>query len=365
MSEDCLHLNVLTPAKKTTDRLPVLVWIHGGGITDISGNRKSYNTPYLPQAGVVLVTVSHRLGAIGYFAHPSLTAESPNHASGNYGNLDLIAALKWVKKNIASFGGDPERVAIFGQSGGGRKVHWLMCSPLAKGLFRGAIVHSGSQTTVPLEQAEQAGENLAAKLGASDLAALRAKSWQEIITVSRASGSGYTDNITVDGWSLPDTFTNTYEAGRQKDVPLIIGLVPLDGSSTFYGTTELLPTIRQLHSKIYAYLFTHVPTGWKLEGVKAYHTIDMPYVFAGLEEIVSQWERYAKPQGSTNPDPGFDWKDEYMIDAMTSMWIQFAETGNPSVKGLVRWPAYDYRTDRYLQIDVPLEVESGFSELVQ
>jgi para-nitrobenzyl esterase len=273
-----------------------------------------------------------------------------------------------VKKNIAAFGGDPERVAIFGQSGGGNKVNLLMSSPLAKGLFQRAICHSGVNPPyngTPLEQAEQYGENLAAKLGASDLAALRAKSWQEIIIASNTPGSGFSSFPTVDGYFLPDTIQNIFETGRQHDVPYITGMVEFDSASIFNGARDFVPTIRQLHSKIYAYLFTHVPTGWKLEGVKAYHTIDMPYVFGGLEEIVSQYERYAKPQGATNPDPGFDWRDEWLIDAMQAMWIQFAETGNPNVKGLVRWPPYESRTDQYLHIDVPLEVESGFSGLVQ
>ena len=133
MSEDCLYLNVLTPAKKTTDRLPVLVWIHGAGINALSGGRPSYNLPMPAQHGVVFVTISHRLGVMGYMGHPELTQESPMKASGNYGQLDLIAALKWVKKNIAAFGGDPDRVTIFGQSGGGSKVKWLMTSPLLIG----------------------------------------------------------------------------------------------------------------------------------------------------------------------------------------------------------------------------------------
>jgi para-nitrobenzyl esterase len=248
---------------------------------------------------------------------------------------------------------------------GGRKVHWLMCSPLAKGLFKRAVSHSSMFNTIPLEEAEQRGENLAAKLGASDLAALRAKSWQEIIIAANAPGSGYTATTNIDGWSLLDTMRDIFETGKQYDVPYMIGMVGFDATTIFPDTVAFVPTIKQLHSKIYAYEFTHVPTGWKLEGVKAYHTIDMPYVFGGLEEIVSQYERYAKPQGATNPDPGFDWKDYWLIDGMQDMWIQFAETGNPSVKGLVIWPPWESRTDRYLHIDVPLEVESGFSELVQ
>ena len=291
--------------------------------------------------------------------------------SGNYGQLDLVAALQWVQKSIAAFGGDPNKVAIYGQSGGGQKVNGLMCSPLTEGLFRGAIAHSTSSggsilpaSGVPLEEAETVGDILAGELGVSTLEELRALPWQEIITVSRASGSGYTDLLAVDGWSLQDTIRNTFQAGMQQDVPYIWGMCDYDSATLFNGSVTLAQVITQRTSNIYAYLFMHVPTGWEQEGVRAYHTIDIPYVMGDLSEIERQWERYAVPQGSTNPDPGFDWEDEFLVEAMQAMWIQFAATGNPNVKGLVSWSPYRYNTDQYLQIDVPLEVKSGFSELV-
>ena len=161
MSEDCLYLNVLTPAKKNNDRLPVMVWFHGGGLWGQSGHRDIYNSPGLPQDGVVLVTVSHRLNVMGYMAHPALSAESLQGTSGNYGMLDLVAALKWVRNNIAAFGGDPDNVTIFGQSGGGNKVQWLMTSPLSEGLFDRAISQSGYGSLTQLLDAEQAGKDFA------------------------------------------------------------------------------------------------------------------------------------------------------------------------------------------------------------
>jgi para-nitrobenzyl esterase len=193
MSEDCLHLNVLTPAKTAKDKLPVIVYLHDGGLDAGSGNRPLYNNPYLPQHGIVMVTVSHRIGAMGFFAHPGLSAESPNHATGNYGMLDVVTALKWVQQNIAAFGGDPGRITIMGQSGGGTKVMWLLTSPLAKGLFHRAIIEggisgadgvSGLKRDVHTQaEAEAQGEKIAAKLGAKDIAELRAISWQEILKV--------------------------------------------------------------------------------------------------------------------------------------------------------------------------------------
>jgi len=139
LSEDCLYLNVWTPAKSAKDRLPVMVWIHGGGFTRGFGGTSSYNGEALARKGAIIVTINYRLGIFGFFAHPELTAESGHHASGNYALLDQIAALQWVQKNIAAFGGDPTRVTIFGESAGSWAVNALMASPLAKGLFQRAI----------------------------------------------------------------------------------------------------------------------------------------------------------------------------------------------------------------------------------
>ena len=154
MSEDCLYLNVTTAARSATDKLPVMVWFHGGGLTTGWGNTDTYNSTPLPLKGVVLVSVTHRLGPMGYMAHPALSKESKHGASGNYGSLDTIAALEWVQKNIASFGGDPDLVTIFGVSGGGQKTFFLMASPLAKGLFHRAIVMSGGVGGTPLEETD-------------------------------------------------------------------------------------------------------------------------------------------------------------------------------------------------------------------
>ena len=165
LSEDCLYLNVLTPAVKTTEKLPVMVWMHGGGYRMGSGSGYLYNLPVLPQNGVVLVTVNMRLGPIGLLAHPLLSRESPQRVSGNYMFLDMTAALEWVQRNIGFFGGDANNVTIFGVSGGGGKVHCLIASPLAKGLLNKGIFQSGWAEGVPMKDLEAMGEKFFAGLG--------------------------------------------------------------------------------------------------------------------------------------------------------------------------------------------------------
>ncbi|HTL68700.1 MAG TPA: carboxylesterase family protein, partial [Lacunisphaera sp.] len=186
VSEDCLYLNIWTPAKSPGDKVPVLVWIYGGGFSFGSTSTPVHNGEHLARKGVVLVSINYRVGPLGFLAHPELSAESPQHVSGNYGLLDQIAGLQWVKKNIAAFGGDPDKVTIFGESAGGIAVSMLCASPEAKGLFRGAISQSGGNfgptrpTTYPgenmhtLAEAEQAGLNLAKSAGVDSIAAFRA-----------------------------------------------------------------------------------------------------------------------------------------------------------------------------------------------
>ncbi|HEV8181137.1 MAG TPA: carboxylesterase family protein, partial [Candidatus Angelobacter sp.] len=173
LSEDCLYLNIWTPAKSSKDRLPVMVWIHGGGFTRGYGGSRAYDGEALARKGAVIVTINYRLGIFGFFAHPALSAESGHHASGNYAFLDQIAALQWVQKNIAAFGGDPTRVTIFGESAGSWAVNVLMASPLARGLFQRAIGESGGSFSPmkPLAEAEREGEKLAASLAPAPAAA--------------------------------------------------------------------------------------------------------------------------------------------------------------------------------------------------
>lgn len=228
MSEDCLYLNVWTPARSGKERLPVMVYFYGGGFVAGDGSEPRYDGESMAAKGIVTVTTNYRLGIFGFLAHPELTAESPHHASGNYGLLDQAAALRWVQQNIAVFGGDPKRVTIAGESAGSVSVSALMASPLSKNLIAGAIGESGGITgtlpAVSLSQAEQSGLKFAAELGAPSLAALRAMDSQQIFEPATKGGlatGGFPINI--DGYFLPEDPTAIYAAGRQAHVPLLIG----------------------------------------------------------------------------------------------------------------------------------------------
>ena len=239
VSEDCLYLNVWTPAKSAHDRVPVLVWIYGGGFSFGSTSTPVHNGEHLARKGVVLVSINYRVGPLGFLAHPELSAESPRHVSGNYGLLDQIAALQWVQRNIAAFGGDPDRVTIFGESAGGISVSMLCASPEAKGLFRGAISESGGSfgptraTTYPgenmrtLAEAEKSGVAFAQKAGASSLAELRKLAPDKL---PGGWGSGTAWPI-VDGWVIPDDQHKLYEAGKYNDVDILVGYNSDEGLS--------------------------------------------------------------------------------------------------------------------------------------
>ena len=232
-SEDCLYLNVWTAAKAAEKR-PVMVWIHGGALTRGSGATRAYDGTALAKKGVVLVTINYRLGPLGYLAHPELTAESPNRSSGNYGALDQIAALKWVQKNIAAFGGDPGRVTIFGESAGSWSVNALVASPLARGLFHRAIGQSGGsfgpmtylkEDREGRPSAEKIGEAFAKAAGADSIKALRAQPAEKIVEVfnSDPEGRKFRTQPNVDGWALPDEIRNIFAQGKQNEVPVIVG----------------------------------------------------------------------------------------------------------------------------------------------
>jgi para-nitrobenzyl esterase len=225
-AEDCLYLNVWTPAAPSAGtRLPVMVWIHGGGFVAGSGAEPRCDGARLAARGIVVVTVNHRLNALGFLAHPGLTAESDHHASGNYGLHDLVAALKWVQRNIAAFGGDPDKVTIAGESAGSHATSALMASPLAKGLLARVIGESGAMFAAPsralasLEEAEAAGLDFMCKVGARSLAELRAAPADAILAA--APGLGFPPII--DGWFLPRSPAEIFAAGEHSDVPLMAG----------------------------------------------------------------------------------------------------------------------------------------------
>jgi para-nitrobenzyl esterase len=402
MSEDCLYLNVLTPAKRDTDRLPVMVWFHGGGLWGQSGHRDIYNSPGLPQDGVVLVTVSHRLNVMGYMAHPALSAESPQRTSGNYGMLDLVAALKWVGNNIKAFGGDPDNITIFGQSGGGNKVQWLMTSPLSEGLFDRAISQSGYGSLTPLTDAEQAGVDFAAALfggceddgtvypgimdlytpgSAEELAAMRDLPWQDLVDYAGYCGF-YRINPTQDDWSTPlyASYADIFAAGEQHDVPFIIGMTQNDISPVTSGTVDLVANATPVGSPMWVYKFRYIPTNWQTnsEGdpVEAWHSLENGYVFGNWPFVpLINFRSYGVRAGLDDPDPGFDERDPWMSEWLMQTWIRFAKTGDPNPKKLrkkkdsyqfegqpvPKWVPHTAETDLYLQIDYPPMLDSGFA----
>ena len=245
-SEDCLYLNIWTPAKYSNDRIPVLVWIYGGGFNGGSTAEPNYNGEHLARKGVVLVSIAYRVGHLGFLAHPELSAESPNHVSGNYGLLDMIAGLQWVQKNIAAFGGDPNKVTIFGESAGGIAVSMLCASPLAKGLFHGAISQSGGSfgpprpTTYPgenmkrLPDAEEDGLAYAKSAGVSSIAELRNIAADSLPKGGFGKGMAWP---IIDGWVIPDDQYKLYEAGRFNDTPILVGYNSDEGAS-FTRTKE-------------------------------------------------------------------------------------------------------------------------------
>ncbi len=382
-SEDCLYLNVLTPAKKPSDRLPVMVWMHGGGFSFWSGNDSLYNGLPLPLGGVVLVTVNVRLGPLGFLAHSLLSKESPYGVSSNYGLLDLIAALKWVRRNISEFGGSSDNVTIFGESAGGATVAYLMSSPLAKGLFHRAISQSGGGTGAPLATAERIGEAVFAELDVNKaedpLAAARAVPWQKIIEAGEAATPklniplGLWRGI-VDGYFMSAGPQDTFKAGWQNVVPLIIGGNSGETKNAILWSvaTDLVAGASKAGGKAYAYVFGRVPDGWKNEGMAAAcHTQELPYVFGEWEN----WTRHedffpllfilAKQTGAASDRLALGDLDRKVSELMMTMWTNFAKSGNPSIPGVIDWPAWDETKDQYLYITEKPEVRSGFSKVGQ
>ncbi|PZR21977.1 MAG: carboxylesterase [Citrobacter freundii] len=222
-SEDCLYLNVWTPAKSAKEKLPVLVYFHGGGFVAGDGSEPRYDGESMAKLGIIVVTVNYRLGVFGFFAHPALTKESVHRSSGNYGLMDQHAALVWVNKNIGAFGGDPSRVTIGGESAGATSVCLQMASPLSKGLFAGAIGESGGafgpSSTVPLAQGEKNGTAFTSSINATTLAELRALPAEKLLELSANAKFP----CVVDGYFLPESPVKIYSTGKQMDIPLLAG----------------------------------------------------------------------------------------------------------------------------------------------
>lgn len=388
-SEDCLYLNVLTPAEKAADKLPVMVWLHGGGLRYGNGNSALSVNLGLPLHGVVQVNVNHRLGVMGLFAHPLLDGESPQRVSGNYMFLDMIAALQWVRRNIAAFGGDPDNITIFGQSGGGLKVATLMASPLADGLFQRAIIQSGGRyfDTVALDKMETFGERLFHKLGVykekESLAAVRRLPWETIINTDQElnveMGSEYAFmgpwQVVHDGWFLPDTLVNMFHTGRRNQVPYLViaNKGELTGPGILIADMMIKDYLRLLtgrstaESRGHTAIFDQVPEGWRREGCVAAHAMESHYVFGALDDSEAWAAAKAgyKASGAKSTVPTISDSDRRVAENIMRIWTGFAKSGNPSVKGLIKWPAWEPATDEYLLMTDPLQIKTGFSDLLK
>jgi len=361
ISEDCLFLNIWTPATSTEDKLPVFVFIHGGGFNEGSGSVAVYDGEELAKKGVVAITINYRLLALGFLAHPELTEESPNHSSGNYGFLDQIAALKWIRNNIINFGGDPECVTIAGQSAGASSVNTLICSPLASGLFHRAITQSGTRfaggygTLKTLEEAEEQGVEFARLKGASSIAELRAISAEKIIAPTPEKYIRFGGNI--DGYVQLEDMKTVFAKGYQNDTPFMTGL---NADETRYKGVEnnefkalypldseeereiALKTAGQEQGRLnawlwldyrsktattdgYAYYFDRAIPWPEHPEFGAFHTAEVPYVFNNMNKITSHT---------------MEKMDTLIADKISSYWVNFIKTGDPNGPGLEKWVPY-------------------------
>lgn len=383
MSEDCLTLNVWTP--RDADKAPVIVWIHGGSLVAGYGHEGMYDGARMAAKGAIVVSINYRLGIFGYLAHPALSAEQSGR-SGNYGLADQIAALRWVKDNIAAFGGDPANVTVAGESAGGLSVLYLLASPAAHGLFAKAIAQSAYMVTTPelkaarhgLPSAEDAGSAVMQALGAHDLAAMRA---MDAGALSQAAvGKGYQPWGTVDGTLLPRQLVETWDRGEQAKVPLIAGfnagevrslriLLPpkpphaaayestiraryLDLAEPFlrlypardygeamfatsrdamYGWTSMRAVIGQtaIGQRGYLYFFDHGYPAADEAGLHAFHASEIPYVFGTAANTPPNWPK--SPDGVV---------DRRLSTAMMDYWLSFARTGTPVAAGQPAWLPY-------------------------
>lgn len=385
VSEDCLFLNIWAPHQAS--KAPVLVWMHGGSLVSGAGSEAIYDGAGFARRGVIVVSINYRLGALGWLAHPGLSAESPNNISGNYGLMDQIEALRWVHRNISAFGGDPDNVTIAGESAGALSVLYLMAAPDAQGLFHRAIAQSAYMITMPelrdgsyadWPDAETVGVSLASALGAADPAALRAMSAQAII--EGTARTTYFPLGTIDGRSLPRQLAETFDRGEQASVPILAGynegeirslrflLPPAPASAAIYTdeirarygdlsdaflarypaeamSESMLRTTRDamygwtaerlavkqtaIGAPAFLYYFDHGYPAADEGGFRAFHAAEIPFVFGTTASPPRYWPPVPQTTG-----------ERRLSEAMASYWATFARDGAPRAQGEDEWRPY-------------------------
>jgi para-nitrobenzyl esterase len=367
-SEDCLTVSLWTTPNYRKTHRPVMVFIYGGAFVGGSSAYPLYDGAKLAREGVVVVGFNYRVGIFGFLAHPQLSAESPRHASGNYGLLDQIAALQWVKANIAAFGGDPGRVTVFGESAGAVSIAALMTSPLANGLFEQAILQSPTLPPLAsLAAAEKAGAAVSPRI-----AALRQVSAAELLAHNDSffpRSSERTARLTafpapiVDGYVLPEQPRAVFEKGPLNAVPMIVGVNADEGrmfsgegasaaTSAAVGDATFVESARwiargasQHGAKTFAYVFTRSVNGGPLPPT---HSEELPFMFGSLEQ----------PSFIKHPTATAD--DLRLSALMMRTWARFATTGDPNGPGLPKWPHYERTTDPYLEFGTVVRVGAAF-----
>jgi para-nitrobenzyl esterase len=380
LSEDCLYLNIWSPSKSPKDKLPVFVWIYGGGFSSGSAACAVYDGEEMSKKGIIFVSINYRVGVLGFLVHPDLNSESENNVSGNYGLLDQIAALKWINRNIEAFGGDPQKVTIAGQSAGSMSVCALVASPLTRGLFRGAIAQSGGILADFMNRsfadAEKAGLSFMEKMKASNISDLRKKSAGELI-----AGGGNFSPVS-DGYVIPKDVFDAFRIGQFNDVAMIAGWVTGDGSlmgeskttpekfkeqaiekygekaeeylKLFPGNTneQVAASLKELNlmafaampaylwagfskNKAYLYQFSHVPADKPdFPNYGAFHTSEVPFALHTLH----LWKR--------------PWREaDYSVEeTMNEYWVNFVKKGDPNGPGLPEWISYKKDTGNIMEI---------------
>ena len=409
LAEDCLYLNIWKPTNPPEKKLPVMVWIHGGGFLVGAGSGPEYPGGKLAQKGVLVVSLNYRLGSLGFLVHEDLEKESPADFAGNYGLLDQIAALQWIRKNIDAFGGDPDRITLFGESAGAASISLLMLSPQAKGLFNRAIMQSATATTLPYimplangsyAQAQETGRKLAAGLGCEKgkdtLAAMRAKTPAEIMAAARSpiddiafSSEGLLFAPVYDGLLIPGRPEKLLAQGAQPPIPVIIG-TNRDEATIFTADLSLTTYKNWIskhfggHEKDIYKIFPSQNEGYFLSAANRFLTAlwftePARFLARSMTAIGGPVYRYQFTHvpdsfwmagmgayhgveipyvfGNIDKD-GPSATDKRLSEAMMDYWVRFAVQGNPNAAGLPAWPVYDRAAEPYLELGESISVKS-------